>query len=68
MNLAFPAAVPEIPVRDIKEAATYYENNIGFALDWATAQAGLGMCSSRPTRWTNTRSTSNARSAGCPPP
>ncbi len=30
MKLEFPDAVPEIPVRDINEAAAYYENNLGF--------------------------------------
>ena len=34
MKLEFPGAVPEIPVRDINEAAAYYENNLGFRVDW----------------------------------
>lgn len=34
MKLEFPGAVPEIPVRDINEAAAYYENNLGFTVDW----------------------------------
>lgn len=29
MPLEFPGAVPEIPVTDINEAATYYKNNLG---------------------------------------
>jgi hypothetical protein len=28
MKLEFPGAVPEIPVRDINEAAAYYENDL----------------------------------------
>jgi hypothetical protein len=28
MKSKFPGAVPEIPVRDINEAATYYESNL----------------------------------------
>jgi uncharacterized glyoxalase superfamily protein PhnB len=34
MNLQFPAAVPEIPVSDLKKAIAYYESNLGFNLDW----------------------------------
>jgi len=31
---SFPGAVPEIPVSDIDEAVAYYQNNLGFTLDW----------------------------------
>ena len=41
MKLEFPGAVPEIPVRDINEAAAYYENNLGFTLDWGGEELGL---------------------------
>src|SRR5438094_3945162 len=41
MKLEFPDAVPEIPVRDINEAAAYYENNLGFTLDWGGEELGL---------------------------
>jgi uncharacterized glyoxalase superfamily protein PhnB len=41
MPLVFPSAVPEIPVRDINEAATYYENNLGFTIDWDGEELGL---------------------------
>ena len=41
MELEFPGAVPEIPVRDINEAAAYYENNLGFTLDWCGDELGL---------------------------
>lgn len=34
MSLQFPGAVPEIPVSDLKKALTYYERNLGFAIDW----------------------------------
>jgi len=30
MKQEFPGAVPEIPVKDINEAAAYYENNLAF--------------------------------------
>ena len=41
MTLDLPAAVPEIPVRDIQEATAYYENNLGFAVDWCSEELGL---------------------------
>ncbi len=41
MNSEFPDAVPEIPVRDITEAAAYYESNLGFTVDWAGEELGL---------------------------
>jgi uncharacterized glyoxalase superfamily protein PhnB len=41
MKSEFPGAVPEIPVRDINEAATYYKDNLGFTLDWGGEELGL---------------------------
>jgi len=41
MQLEFPGAVPEIPVRDINEAAAYYEKNLGFTVDWGGEELGL---------------------------
>ena len=41
MKSTFPGAVPEIPVRDINEAAAYYEYNLGFTVDWGGAELGL---------------------------
>ena len=41
MKLEFPGAVPEIPVRDINGAAAYYENNLGFTVDWSDEELGL---------------------------
>lgn len=41
MKLEFPGAVPEIPVTDINEAAAYYENNLGFTVDWGGEELGL---------------------------
>jgi len=41
MNSTFPRAVPEIPVRDINEAAAYYEGKLGFTLDWGGEELGL---------------------------
>jgi predicted lactoylglutathione lyase len=41
MKSEFPSAVPEIPVRDIATAAAYYQNNLGFSLDWGGEDLGL---------------------------
>ncbi|NUR10696.1 MAG: bleomycin resistance family protein [Bradyrhizobium sp.] len=34
MKVDLPAAVPEVPVNNIAEAAAYYANRLGFTLDW----------------------------------
>jgi predicted lactoylglutathione lyase len=41
MKSTFPGAIPEIPVRDINEAAAYYESNLGFTVDWRDEELGL---------------------------
>ena len=41
MKSKFPGPVPEIPVRDINQAAAYYQRNLGFTLDWGGEQIGL---------------------------
>jgi predicted lactoylglutathione lyase len=41
MKTEFPGPVPEIPVKDINEAAAYYERNLGFTLDWGDEELGL---------------------------
>jgi uncharacterized glyoxalase superfamily protein PhnB len=41
MTSKFPGAVPEIPVRDIEEAAAYYESSLGFTVDWVGKELGL---------------------------
>jgi uncharacterized glyoxalase superfamily protein PhnB len=41
MTLEFPGAVPEIPVRDMSEAAAYYQDNLGFTVDWSDEELGL---------------------------
>jgi predicted lactoylglutathione lyase len=45
----FPAAVPEIPVSDISQAAEYYVKNLGFKIDWGGEDGGIagiskGLC------------------------
>jgi predicted lactoylglutathione lyase len=37
----FPAAVPEIPVSDINDAVLYYQDRLGFTLDWGGRELGL---------------------------
>ena len=41
MKSEFPGAVPEIPVSDIGSAEAYYQNNLGFALDFGGGELGL---------------------------
>ena len=41
MKSEFPGAVPEIPVRDVDEAATYYRDCLGFSLDWGGEDGGI---------------------------
>ena len=41
MNSDFPAAVPEIPVSNINQAAEYYEKNLGFKMDWGGEDGGI---------------------------
>lgn len=40
MKADFPAAVPEIPVRDIDAALEYYERCLGFSIDWGDREGG----------------------------
>lgn len=42
MKDEFPAAVPELPVHDVDQAAAYYVKNLGFTLDWG-GEAGGGI-------------------------
>lgn len=41
MNFEFPAAVPEIPVSDLKKAVAYYERNLGFSIDWVLEDGSI---------------------------
>jgi uncharacterized glyoxalase superfamily protein PhnB len=41
VSFEFPGAVPEIPVREINEAAAYYQNHLGFTVDWGDEELGL---------------------------
>lgn len=41
MRSDFPGAVPEIPVKSIATAAAYYQDNLGFTVDWSEEDLGL---------------------------
>ncbi len=41
MELTFPSAVPEIPVKSIDSAVEYYRERLGFTLDWGSEELGL---------------------------
>ena len=41
MQSDFPGAVPEIPVTDLSAAVAYYQNALGFTLDWNDEALGL---------------------------
>jgi catechol 2,3-dioxygenase-like lactoylglutathione lyase family enzyme len=41
MKSELPGPVPEIPVRDIAAAAAYYQDQLGFTLDWGGEELGL---------------------------
>jgi uncharacterized glyoxalase superfamily protein PhnB len=41
MRSEFPGAVPEIPVSSVTTAAEYYQDNLGFTLDWGSEELGL---------------------------
>ena len=41
MRSDFPGAVPEIPVSSIATAAAYYQDRLGFDLDWSDEELGL---------------------------
>ena len=41
MTPELPGPVPEIPVREIKAAAAYYQGTLGFTLDWGGDDLGL---------------------------
>lgn len=41
MQYEFPYAVPEIPVSDVDTAAAYYQNQLGFTIDWGGENGGI---------------------------
>jgi catechol 2,3-dioxygenase-like lactoylglutathione lyase family enzyme len=43
MSTEFPGAVPEIPVSDMDRALQYYEEKLGFTVDWGRGGAIAGI-------------------------
>lgn len=41
MKSEFPGPVPEIPVTNIAASASYYQDSLGFTLDWGGEELGL---------------------------
>ena len=41
MTPDLPGAVPEIPVSDVDRAAAYYQNHLGFSVDWGGDDGGI---------------------------
>lgn len=41
MTREFPSAVPEIPVADMAKALKYYEECLGFSVDWGRDGGGI---------------------------
>ena len=41
MTTTFPSAVPEIPVTDMARALRYYEEKLGFDIDWGRDGGGI---------------------------
>lgn len=41
MKTEFPGAVPEIPVKSLSDALAYYQDNLGFNIDWSDEGLGL---------------------------
>ena len=39
--MTFPTPVPEIPAANVDQAAAYYVNTLGFAVDWGDHQGGI---------------------------
>ena len=42
MRETFPCAVPEIPVSNVDQAAAYYQNHLGFTIDWGDEEGAIG--------------------------
>ena len=48
--MLFPPVCPEIPVSDLRQALSYYRNQLGFTIDWSDEQLGLAGLSRGDTR------------------
>ena len=50
MKSEFPAAVAEMPVSNIDDAAVYYADRLGFRLDWGDESGGIAGLSKGDSR------------------
>jgi uncharacterized glyoxalase superfamily protein PhnB len=50
MPAVFPKAVPEIPVKNVENAASYYVDVLGFDFDWGDDAGGIGGISQGESR------------------
>jgi predicted lactoylglutathione lyase len=41
MDHEFPGAVSEMPVSDVDKAAAYYQDHLGFSIDWGGENGGI---------------------------
>jgi uncharacterized glyoxalase superfamily protein PhnB len=67
MKREFPAAVPEIPVTDMNAALEYYEQKLGFSVDWGGAGGGIAGISNGHCRIFLTDSDFRAQHGNAPP-
>ncbi len=67
MNSVLPAAVPEVPVRNIDEAVAYYANGLGFARDWGDESGGIAGISNGDCRLFLTNSAFRGMHGNCAP-
>ena len=67
MRTTFPGAVPEIPVSDMGAALDYYENRLGFSIDWAAKDDGISGVSRGQCRIFLTDSEFRQQRANSPP-
>jgi hypothetical protein len=66
MNSKFPSAVPDIPVTDMAKALTYYEECLGFTVDWGRDGGGIAATRTQraPCSWRSGRIFCRAKLGG----
>ena len=67
MKNEFPAAVPEIPVTDMDQALDYYQNKLGFSIDWGGADGGIAGISNGHCRMFLTDAAFREQHSNAPP-
>lgn len=63
----FPAAVPEMPVTDMNAALDYYQHQLGFNIDWGSADGGIAGISKGQCRMFLTDSAFREHHRNAPP-